>query len=65
MGPMGNGDTGAMEYRGIGFMGNETHRGKGVQGVWGHMANKTHRGYGYSRYGYRDMGYRGYGANGQ
>ena len=34
MGPMGNGDTGAIGYRGIGYIGNETTRGKAVQGVW-------------------------------
>ena len=26
---------GAMGYRGYGHMGNEAHRGKVVQGVWG------------------------------
>ena len=29
------GTQGAMGYRDIGHMGNETYRGKEVQGVWG------------------------------
>ena len=33
MGPMGNGDTGGMGYRGMGHMGNRD-TGYGVQGVW-------------------------------
>ena len=28
------GTQGAMGYRGIGYIGNETHRGKVVQGIW-------------------------------
>ena len=42
------GTQGAMGYRGIGYIGNETHRGKAVRGYrgMGHMANKAHRGYG-------------------
>ena len=43
MGPMGNGDTGGNGVKGIGHMGNETHRGKEVWGGMGHMANKAHR----------------------
>ena len=40
----------AMGYRGIGYIGNETHRSSGTGGMgtggMGHMANKAHRGYG-------------------
>ena len=54
------GTQGAMGYRGIGYIGNETHRGKAVQGVWiqGVWGTRPIRPAG-------GMGYRGYGAHGQ
>ena len=66
MGHIGNGTygqwghRGAMGYRGIGYIGNETHRGKVVQGVWvqGVWDTCLIRPTG-------GMGYRGYGAHGQ
>ena len=48
------GTQGAMGYRGIGHMGNETDRGKGVQGVWGTWLIRPTGG----------MWYRGYGVQG-
>ena len=72
MGPMGNGGTRDMRYRGMsnrvqGYgaywqwgtrsMG---HMGNGIQGVWGIWAMRPTGGY-----GYRGMGYKGYGPCGQ
>ena len=61
MGHISNGAYGQwgqweMGYRGIGYIGNETHRGKVVQGVWGTWPIRPTEGM-----GYRGMGYRGYG----
>ena len=36
-----------MGYRGIGYIGNETHRGKVVQGVWGTWPIRPTGGMGY------------------
>ena len=60
MGPMGNGDTVGNGVQGIGYIGNETHRVKVVQGVWGTWPIRPTGGM-----GYKGMGYRGYGAYGQ
>ena len=61
--PMGT--QGAMGYRGIGYIGNETHRGKAVQGVWVQGVWGTWPIRPTGGMGYRGMGYRGYGAHGQ
>ena len=50
------GTQGAMGYRGIGHMGNETHRGKEVQGVWGTWPIRPT---GYGVQGVWGMGYMG------
>ena len=64
MGHIGNGAYGQwgqceMGYRGIGYIGNETHRGKVVQWVWGigpirPTGGMEYRGYGHM--GNRDTG---------
>ena len=80
MGPMGNGGTGDMRYRGMGHMGNGSH-GQWDTGHMGHMGNEAHcgvwvQGYGHRGYGvqglwamwamgYRVMGHMGNGAHGQ
>ena len=55
MGPIGNGGTGGMGYRGMGHMGNR------AQGVWGtramgHIGNGSHGQWGTWAMGYRGMG---------
>ena len=55
MGPIGNGGTGGMGYRGMGYMGNR------AQGVWGtramgHIGNGSHGQWGTWAMGYRGMG---------
>ena len=64
---MAKGDTGAMGYRDIGHMANETHRGKGVQGVWGTWPKRPTKGMGSGVWGTWAIGhngYRGYGVQG-
>ena len=55
MGPIGNGGTGGMGYRGMG------HMGKRAQGVWGrramgHIGNGSHGEWGTWAMGYGQMG---------
>ena len=61
--PMGT--QGAMGYRGIGYIGNETSRGKAVQGVWVKVVRGTWPIRPTGGMEYSGMGYRGYGAHGQ
>ena len=72
MGPMANGGTGGMGYRGMsnrvqGYgaywqwgTGGMGHMGNGIQGVW-HMGNEAHWGV----WDTGGMGYKGYGPCGQ
>ena len=61
------GTQGAMGYRGMGHMGNETHRGKEVQWVWGTWPIRP-TGYGvqgvWGTWAIGHNGYRGYGVQG-